>query len=194
MKVEHIKNIKTELLSKDKYVLKKLTFNLRLRNNTWVTQSREVYNRGDGASILLYNTTKKTVLLVKQFRLPTYLNGNTTGYLLEVCAGMLDLDNPVDCIIRETNEEVGYQLKKVNKVYEAYSSPGVMTEIMHFFIAEYSEEMRVSAGGGLEEEHEDIEVIELPFKQALNMLESGEIKDMRTIVLLQHLALSNLIS
>lgn len=192
MKVNHIKNIETKLLSEDKYVLKKLTFNLKLRNNTWVTQSREVYNRGDGASILLYNTTKKTVLLVKQFRLPTYLNGNTSGYLVEVCAGMLDLDNPVDCIIRETNEEVGYQLKAVKKIYEAYTSPGVMTEKMHFFIAEYNEGMRISNGGGLAEEHEDIEVIELPFKQALSMLESGEIEDMRTIVLLQYLALSHL--
>ncbi len=181
-----IKNIKSTLLSDNYYILNKVTFDYLMSSGKWVTQMREVYDRGDGAGILLYNKKKKTVILTKQFRMPTYLNDNKDGFLLEIAAGMLDKDHPEACIIRETEEEVGYRLKEVKKVYEAYSSPGVMTEKMHFFIGEYTEDMKVGEGGGLDSEHEDIEVLELPFEKAIAMLNNGEIEDTRTIVLLQY--------
>ncbi|MBD0824553.1 NUDIX domain-containing protein [Aestuariibaculum marinum] len=187
-----VKDIDSQLLSDNYYILNKLTFKYLMSNGQWVTQMREVYDRGDGAGILLYNPQKQTVILTKQFRMPTFMNDNTDGYLVEICAGMLDKDNPEACIIRETEEEVGYRLKEVKKVYEAYSSPGVMTEKMHFFIGEYTDYMKVNDGGGLDSEHEDIEVLELPFSEAINMLNSGEINDTRTIVLLQYALIHNL--
>ncbi|WMI64706.1 NUDIX domain-containing protein [Aestuariibaculum sp. YM273] len=187
-----VKDIDSQLLSDNYYILNKLTFKYLMSNGQWVTQMREVYDRGDGAGILLYNPQKQTVILTKQFRMPTFMNDNTDGYLVEICAGMLDKDNPEACIIRETEEEVGYRLKKVKKVYEAYSSPGVMTEKMHFFIGEYTDDMKVNDGGGLDSEHEDIEVLELPFSEAINMLNSGKIHDTRTIVLLQYALIHNL--
>ena len=188
-----VKNIKTELLSKQFYTLNKLTFDYLMKNNEWVTQVRECYDRGDGAGILLYNKDKGSIILTRQFRMPTYINGNLDGFLVEICAGLLDKDQPEACIIRETEEEVGYRLKSVKKVYEAYSSPGVMTEKMHFFIGEYSNNMKVNAGGGLESEHEDIEVMEIPFKEAVEMLNSGKIEDTRTIVLLQYAIIHKLL-
>ena len=193
MSFNKLKNIKTELLSNYYYTLNKLTFDYQLRNGNWVRQVRECYGRGDGAGILLYNKAKETIILTKQFRMPTFLNANENGLLVEICAGMLDKDNPEACIIRETEEEVGYRLKKVVKVLEAYSSPGVMTEKMHYFIGEYSDDMKISNGGGLESEHEDIEVLEMPFKAAINMLNSGEIQDARTIILLQYAQIHKLL-
>ena len=188
-----IKNIQSTLLSDNHYTLKKYDFQYLMDNGTWVNQMREVYDRGDGAGILLYNKEKKSVILTKQFRMPTYMNDNEDGFLGAICAGMLDKDNPEACIIRETEEEVGYRLKSVKKVYEAYSSPGVMTEKMHFFIGEYTDNMKVNAGGGLECEHEDIEVLELPFKEAIEMLNTGKIEDTRTIVLLQYALIHKLL-
>ncbi|NCT15354.1 MAG: NUDIX domain-containing protein [Flavobacteriales bacterium] len=188
-----IKNIKTELLSKQYYTLNKLTFDYLMSNGTWVTQVRECYNRGDGAGILLYNTEKQTVILTKQFRMPTFINDNKEGFLIEICAGMLDKDNPEACIIRETEEEVGYKLKEVKKVFEAYSSPGVMTEKMYYFTGEYTDDMKVSKGGGLESEHEDIEVLEMPFTKAIEMLNHGKIQDARTIILLQYALIHKLL-
>ncbi|MFD0836355.1 NUDIX domain-containing protein [Mariniflexile aquimaris] len=188
-----MKNIKTELLSDNYYTLNKLTFDYQMRNGEWVTQMRECYDRGDGAGILLYNKEKGTVILTKQFRMPTFLNDNKDGLLIEICAGMLDKDHPEACIIRETEEEVGYRLREVKKVFEAYSSPGVLTEKMHFFIGEYTDAMKVSDGGGVDTEHEDIEVLELPFEKAVSMLNNGEINDTRTIVLLQYALIHKLV-
>ncbi|AUP81460.1 NUDIX domain-containing protein [Flavivirga eckloniae] len=193
MTTNRIKNIASKLLSDNYYILKKLTFDYLMKDGRWVTQAREVYDRGDGAGILLYNKEKQTVILTKQFRMPTYMNDNTDGFLVEICAGMLDKDNPKACIIRETEEEVGYRIKEVKKVYEAYSSPGVMTEKMHFFIGEYTDDMKVNNGGGLDSEHEDIEVLELPFREVVDMLYKGEIVDTRTIVLLQYAIINRLI-
>lgn len=193
MENTRVKDIETQLLSNNYYTLNKLIFRYLMSNGQWVTQMREVYDRGDGAGILLYNTEKQTVILTKQFRMPTFVNDNADGFLIEVCAGMLDKDNPEACIIRETEEEVGYRLKTVKKVYEAYSSPGVMTEKMHFFIGEYTNQMKVNAGGGLESEHEDIEVLELPFTTAINWLNTGKIQDTRTIVLLQYAIIHQLL-
>lgn len=183
---------KTEILSDNWYTLKKVTFDFQKKNGSWVNQNREAYDRGNGATILLYNPEHKTVILTKQFRLPTYINGNPDGMLIETCAGLLDADNPEDAIRRETEEETGFTLRDVKKVFEAYMSPGSVTEILYFFIAEYSRDMKTSAGGGVGD-HEDIEVLELAFDKAFSMINTGEIKDGKTIMLLQYLKLHNFI-
>lgn len=181
---------KTEILSDTWYTLKKVTFAFQKKNGSWVNQNREAYDRGNGATILLYNPEHKTVILTKQFRLPTYINGNPDGMLIETCAGLLDADNAEDAIRRETEEETGFTLRDVKKVFEAYMSPGSVTEILYFFIAEYSRDMKTSAGGGVGD-HEDIEVLELAFDKAFSMISTGEIKDGKTIMLLQYLKLNN---
>ncbi|REC53868.1 GDP-mannose pyrophosphatase NudK [Chryseobacterium piscium] len=184
---------KTEILSDNWYTLKKITFNIKKENGDTETQSREAYDRGNGAVILLYNTHTKNVILTRQFRLPTYINGNLDGMLIEACAGLLDNDNPEDCVKRETEEETGYKISKVEKIFEAYMSPGSVTEILHFFIAEYSDDMKINDGGGLEEEGESIEVLQLQFDETLSMIDNGEIKDAKTIMLLQYLRLKNIL-
>ena len=189
----NIKNIKKELLSDNWYTLNKFTFDYKTKNDIWLTQEREAYDRGNGAAILLYNKEKQTVVLIKQFRMPTYVNGNEDGFLIEVCAGLLDDDNPEDCIKKETEEETGYRVENVKKVFEIYSSPGSVTEILYYFVAEYSEEMKVSEGGGLESETEDIEVLEVSFKEAINMITTGEIRDAKTIILLQYAQINKLL-
>lgn len=188
-----IKNIRKELLSDNWYTLNKFTFNFKLKNGNWVTQVRESYDRGNGAAILLYNTEKQTVILTKQFRMPTYVNGNEDGFMIEVCAGLLDDDNPEDCIKKEVEEETGYKVSNVKKVMEAYSSPGSVTEVLHYFIAEYSDAMKVSEGGGLASETEDIEVLEMPFLDALQLINNGQIKDAKSIILLQYAYINKLI-
>lgn len=177
---------KTELLSDNWYLLNKVTYNFTPENGEPEIQRREVYDRGNGAAILLYNKEKQTVILTRQFRLPTFLNGNESGMMIEVCAGLLDEKNPEDCIKRETEEETGYRIQDVKKVFEAYMSPGAVTEILYFFTAEYQPEMKVSDGGGLATEHEYIEVLELDFNQAMTMVYNGEIRDAKTIMLLLH--------
>lgn len=188
-----IKIIEDKILSDNWYVLHKVTYELTKADGTTETQSREAYDRGNGAAILLYNTAQQTVILTRQFRLPTYVNGNETGMMIEACAGLLDKDNPEDCIKRETEEETGYKINEVKKVFEAYMSPGSVTEILYFFIAEYSKDMKVSEGGGLEDEQENIEVLELPISDAMKMIKTGEIKDAKTIMLLQHIKLSGIL-
>ena len=177
---------KTELLSDNWYLLNKVSFDYKMGDQDSETQVREVYDRGNGAVILLYNSTTKTVVLTRQFRLPTYLNGTASGMVIEACAGLLDAENPEECIIRETEEETGYRLSSVKKVFQSYMSPGSVTEILHFFIGEYQPNMKVSDGGGLAEEHENIEVLEYPFQEAYQMIASGEIIDAKTIMLLQY--------
>jgi GDP-mannose pyrophosphatase NudK len=188
-----VKIIEEKVLSNNWYVLKKLTFDYRNKKGEWETQSREAYDRGNGATILLYNIENQTVVLTQQFRMPTYINGNENGMLIEACAGLLDKDNPEDCIRRETEEETGYRIGEVTKVFEAYMSPGSVTEILYFFIAEYHKSMKVNDGGGAEHEQENIEVLEIPFKDALAMIKTGEIKDGKTIMLLQYLRLNNIL-
>lgn len=187
-----IKNITTQVLSDNWYTLNKINFDYQMPNGKWVNQSRESYDRGNGATILLYNTDKKTVILIKQFRMPSYVNGNDSGVIIETCAGLLDGDSPEVCIKKETFEETGIKIDKVNKIFEAYMSPGAVTEIIHFFIGEYNDKMKVSKGGGVDDEHEDIEVLEIPYDQALNMIKNGDIKDAKTIMLLQYMALNKL--
>lgn len=184
---------KTELLSDNWYILNKVTFDYLTKDNTLISQKREVYDRGNGAAILLYNTKQKTVILTRQFRLPTYLNGNDTGMMIEACAGLLDEDHPEQCIIRETEEETGYRVSSVRKVFESYMSPGAVTEILYFFMGEYDESMKVSEGGGVEHEQENIDVLEFTFDEAYAMIESGEIKDAKTIMLLQYAKIHDLV-
>jgi len=188
-----IRNIKSELLSDNWYRLNKISFEYQKEDGTWETQVREAYDRGNGAAILLYNKIKGTVILTRQFRMPTYVNGNDDGMMIEVCAGLLDGDNPEDCIKKEAEEETGYKVEKVQKVFESYMSPGSVTEVLYLFIAEYTPRMKVGEGGGALDETENIEVLELNFEKALQMIKSGEIKDAKSIMLLQYAQLNNIL-
>jgi nudix-type nucleoside diphosphatase (YffH/AdpP family) len=191
--IDNLKIIKTEVLSDNWYTLKKVTYQYSKKDNSTQVQSREVYDRGNGATILLYNKKQRTIILTRQFRIPTYVNGNENGMLIEACAGLLDNDNAEDCIKRETEEETGYQVTDVKKIYEAYMSPGAVTEIIHFFIAEYSKDMKISEGGGAADEEENIEVLEISIDKAMEMMDTGEIKDGKTIMLLQYLKLNQIL-
>ena len=188
-----IKITETKLLSDNWYVLNKVTFDYKKSDDSVESHIREVYDRGNGAAILLYNKEKKTVVLTRQFRLPTYLNGNKTGMMIEVCAGLLDKDNAEQAVIRETEEETGYLLSKVEKVIETYMSPGSVTEILYLFVGAYDESMKVGNGGGLDAEQENIEVLEYSFDEAYSLIESGEITDAKTIMLLQHAKIKGLL-
>ncbi len=183
-----IRNIREQLLSDNWYILKKYTFELQRSDGQWQEQQREAYDRGNGAVILLYNRHKRSVVLTRQFRFPVFINGHN-GFLIEAAAGLLDNASPEERIVAEAEEETGYRVSHVQKVMEAYMSPGSVTEKLYFFIAEYSENHRQNLGGGLAEEGEDIEVLEWPLERALSAIQSGEIMDGKTIMLLQHLAL-----
>ncbi|MGY3586603.1 nudix-type nucleoside diphosphatase (YffH/AdpP family) [Bradyrhizobium sp. USDA 4341] len=177
-----------QLLSKRRYELKSATFDYRRSNGEWQTQVREVYDRGNGAALLPYNLNTRTVVLVRQFRYPAFANGYD-DLLIEVAAGMLDDAAPEARIRAEAEEEIGYRLAHVRKVFEAFMTPGAVTEKLHFFVAEYDAAMRVSDGGGLADEGEDIEVLELAIDDALAMISDGRIVDGKTIMLLQYAAL-----
>lgn len=191
--MEPVKIVKEELLSDNWYVLKKYTYEIEKRNGKRQVQTREVYDRGNGATILLYNREKRTVVLTNQFRLPSFVNGNPEGDLIEACAGLLDQDNPEEAIKRETEEETGYRIKQAKKIFEAYMSPGSVSEILYFFIAEYDPSMKVHEGGGIEHEQEDIEVLEMDFDKASSMMETGGIRDAKTIMLLQYLKIHGIL-
>ncbi len=191
--IENVKILQTEILSDNWYTLRKITYEYLKKNGSRQIQSREAYDRGNGTTILLYNKEQKTVILTRQFRLPTFVNGNASGMLIEACAGLLDKDNPEDCIRRETEEETGYKIAHVQKIFEAYMSLGSVTEILYFFIAEYSKAMKVNDGGGIDHEEENIEVLEIPIQKAMEMIDKGEIKDGKTIMLLQYVKLHNIL-
>lgn len=184
--------IKDKILSENYFILRNITYNLTQRNGEVVQHKREVYDRGNGATVLLYNRQKQSVVLVRQFRVATWVNGNIDGMLIETCAGLLDDDEPEACIRKEAIEETGYQVSNVRKVFQLYMSPGGVTEIVHFFIAEYDERLRQNDGGGVEDE--DIDVLELPFSQAIEMIRRGEICDGKTVILLQYLQNSGLMA
>ena len=190
---ENVKIVRNEVLSDHWYVLRKWTYEYRQKNGEWVTYTREAYDRGNGATILLYNQEQRTVILTRQFRLPTFINGNESGMLIEACAGLLDKDNAEDAIRRETEEETGYKITDVRKIFEAYMSPGSVTEIVYFFVAEYKKEMKIADGGGMAHEEENIDVLELSFSTAVELMHNGEIKDGKTIMLLQYALLHNLV-
>lgn len=188
-----VKINKIENLSNNWYQLNKVDFDYQTKNGQWQNQLRESYDRGDGAAILLYNPSKKTVILTKQFRMPSYLNENNDGMMIEVCAGLLDEDDPLTCIKKEAEEETGFHIENPVKLFEIYSTPGAVTEKIHYFIAEYNDEMKISEGGGLVEETEEIEVLEFDFEKAVSMISTGEICDAKTIILLQHAKINNLV-
>jgi nudix-type nucleoside diphosphatase (YffH/AdpP family) len=190
---ERIRIAEVKLLSNDWYVLKKTTFDYRRRDGSWQRLSRETYDRGNGASILLYNREHKTVVLTRQFRFPAYVNGSPDGMLIEACAGLLDREDAASCIRRETEEETGYRIGAVQKVFEAYMSPGSVTERLFFFVAPYERKQRVSAGGGDAAEGEEIEVLEPTLDEALALVALGTICDGKTIMLLQHAKLAGLV-
>jgi nudix-type nucleoside diphosphatase (YffH/AdpP family) len=177
------------LLSNEHYVLKAVTFDYRRSNGEWQTLHREVFDRGHAAALLPYNSSSRTVVLVRQFRLPAYLSGHD-DLMVEAVAGMLDDETPERRIRAEVEEETGYRLHHVRKVFEAFMSPGAVTEKLHFFVAKYQPSMRVGNGGGIADEGEDIEVLELPIDQALAMIADGRIADAKTIMLLQYAALN----
>lgn len=183
-----VRLIESNTLSDDWYLLKKYTFDFLRRDGNWQRQSREAYDRGNGATVLLYNRAKRSVILVRQFRLPAWLNQHD-GFLLEAAAGLLDNLDPERRIKAEAEEETGYRLDNVKKVFEAFMSPGSVTEKLHFFIAEYHDDQFTGAGGGVEEEGEDVETVEMNFDAALRAIKEGTIIDAKTIMLLQYLAL-----
>lgn len=190
MAVERVQITEEKLLSDNWYILKRFTFNYLGKNGQWTTQQREAYDRGNGATILLHNPQANTVILTRQFRLPTFVNGNPTGMLIEACAGLLDDESPDVAIRREMEEETGYRIESVEKVMEAYMSPGSVTEKLFFYLAEYSADTERNAGGGIDEE--EIDILEVPVAQAYDMVARGEIMDGKTIMLLQHLQLKQL--
>jgi len=181
-----IKIIDTQLLSDNWGILTKVTVEYQTKHGDLETQVREIYDRGNGACILLFNKKNKTVILTRQFRLPTYLNGNPDGMVIEACAGLLDGDTPEECAKKEALEETGYKVTEVRKIFESYMTPGADTELLHFFVGSYNDHMKLTDGGGLDEEQEHIEVLELDFDEAYAKIASGEIRDAKTIMLLQY--------
>ena len=182
-----VKEVRT--LSDNHYVLRTTTFEYRRANGEWQTQHRETYDRGNGATLLPYNRAQGTVVLVRQFRYPAYVNGYD-DLMIEAAAGLLDNESPEKRIRAEAEEETGYRLGEIKKVFEAFMSPGSVTEKLHFFVAEYEPRMKVGHGGGIADEGEDIEVLELPIAHALAMIADGRIADAKTIMLLQYAALN----
>jgi nudix-type nucleoside diphosphatase (YffH/AdpP family) len=176
------------VLSDDWYVLKKTTFSFRREDGSWQRQSRETYDRGNGATILLYDPDRRTVILTRQFRYPAFVNGHD-DLLIEAPAGLLDRAEPEARIRAETEEETGYRVREVRQVFDAFMSPGSVTERLHFFVGAYEPGDRTTAGGGNEAEGEDIAVIETSIDEALAMIASGAIRDAKTIMLLQYAAL-----
>jgi nudix-type nucleoside diphosphatase (YffH/AdpP family) len=185
MQENRVRIQKVEVLSNDWYLLQKTTFDYRRNNGSWQTLTRETYDRGHGATILLYNLLQRSVILIRQFRFPTYANGHD-GFLIETPAGLLENNGAEERIRAEVAEETGYQVGAVRKIFEAFMSPGSVTERLHFFVAEYENTARIGDGGGILEEGEDIEVLELSIDIAIKMMAEGQIADGKTIMLLQY--------
>lgn len=189
----HIKA--TEILSDEHYTLKKITFDIVKKDGSTEAQSREVFDHGNAATALLYNRQAQTIILTHQFRIATFVNGNESGMLLETPAGLLEKDeHPRDSILREIKEETGYEVPDVQQVMAVYSSAGSLTERIYLFVAEYQKDQKVAAGGGLEEEGEEITVKEIPFSAAIDMMQHGEIKDAKTVLLLQYAVIHGLLN
>lgn len=188
----NINVIKDKILSENWFLLRNMTYELTRSDGSVVRHRREVYDRGNGATILLYNRHKQTVVLVRQFRIATWVNGNEDGMLIETCAGLLDSDEPEECVRKEAIEETGFEVGEVRKLFELFMSPGGVTELIYFFIAEYNDTQRANDGGGVDDE--DIEVLELPYHCALEMMANGEIRDGKAVILLQYLQTSGLMN
>ena len=188
----NINIIKDKILSENWFLLRNMTYELTRSDGSVVRHRREVYDRGNGATILLYNRHKQTVVLVRQFRIATWINGNEDGMLIETCAGLLDSDEPEECVRKEAIEETGFEVGEVRKLFELFMSPGGVTELIYFFIAEYNDTQRANDGGGVDDE--GIEVLELPYHRALEMMANGEIRDGKAVILLQYLQTSGLMN
>lgn len=188
----NINIIKDKILSENWFLLRNMTYELTRSDGSVVRHRREVYDRGNGATILLYNRHKQTVVLVRQFRIATWINGNEDGMLIETCAGLLDSDEPEECVRKEAIEETGFEVGEVRKLFELFMSPGGVTELIYFFIAEYNDTQRANDGGGVDDE--DIEVLELPYHRALEMMANGETRDGKAVILLQYLQTSGLMN
>ncbi len=173
-------------LSHEKYLLRTITFSKQKMNGSWERHHREVFDHGDAVTVLLYNKQKRTLIFVRQFRVVVYMDKEPSGMLLETCAGLLEGGEPREVIIREIEEETGYHITQVQQVYVAYSSAGSLSEKLYYFIAEYNDGQKKSSGGGLEQEQEEVEVIEMPFDEAIALLNEGKIQDVKMIVLLQY--------
>lgn len=187
---KNIRNMEARLLSRSWTTLQSFTYELEVAPGKWQAQKREAYDRGNGVCALLYDPDRRKVLLARQFRLPTYLNGNEEGDLIEVCAGKLSPgEDPLSGIEREVEEELGHRGLRFEKVFETYMSPGSVTEKIFFYLAQYSLISKTSAGGGLETEQENIDVLELEYEEAFRMIREGQIRDAKTIILIQHLQL-----
>jgi nudix-type nucleoside diphosphatase (YffH/AdpP family) len=192
--MNNLKNIEHNNLSKAWAKLDRIDYDFKFKNGEWKRLSRETYNRGNGAAILLYNTERRTVILTRQFRMPIYEVNSGEAMSIEVCAGAIDgNDDSLETVIRETEEETGYKINDAKQVLTAYTSPGALTEKMYLYVAEYNDAMKINDGGGLESEHEEIEILEIPFKQAVNMMASGDIIDAKTIMLLQYAQINKLL-
>jgi len=192
--MNNLKNITKTTLSKEWARLDRIDYDYQFKNGEWKRLSRECYNRGNGAAILLYNPEKGTVILTKQFRMPIYDTNKKEAMSIEVCAGAIDNnDTPLETIIRETEEEVGYKINDAKQILTAYTSPGALTEKMYLYIASYNDAMKVNKGGGLESEDEEIEVLELQFSKAIEMIKSEEIIDAKTIMLLQYAQINKIV-
>lgn len=183
-----VRVLEVRILSDDWYLLKKTRFALLRRDGTWQEMTRETYDRGNGATLLLYNRERRSVVLTRQFRYPAYVNGHS-GMLIETAAGLLDKASPEERIRAEVEEETGFRIGELKRVFEAFMSPGSVTERLYFFVASYEKCSRTHEGGGNAEEGEDIEVLELPFDEACKAIQSGLIQDGKTIMLLQYAAL-----
>jgi len=188
-----VKNIQKKVLSDHWYILNKYSFDYQREDGTWEHQQRESYDCGDGAAILLYNKERGSVVLTRQFRMPTYVNGNTDGMMIEACAGLLDGLSPKACILKETLEETGYRLTDAQQVMVTYMCPGSVTQKLYLFVAAYEPSMKVQEGGGANDETENIEVLEMPFIEALQLLENGNIQDAKTAMLLQYAQVKGLL-
>ncbi|WP_296386026.1 NUDIX domain-containing protein [Winogradskyella sp.] len=192
--MNNLKNIKHIKLSNEWATLDRIDYDYQFKKGNWKRLSRETYNRGNGTAILLYDPEKGTVILTKQFRMPAYENDKNDGMSIEACAGAIDKDDsPLETIIRETEEEVGYKIKSAKQVLTAYMSPGALTEKMYLFVAEYSDAMKINDGGGLDSEDEEIDVLEMPFSKAIEMIKNEEIIDAKTIMLLQYVQINELL-
>ncbi|MBX2830106.1 MAG: NUDIX domain-containing protein [Rhodospirillales bacterium] len=190
---DHLRINDITCLSDNWYHLYRVGFDLKRSDGTWQTQEREAYERGNGAGILLYNRGDRTVILTRQFRLPSFVNGNEDGMLIEVPAGLLDDRDPASAVIAEVEEETGYKIGKPRLVFDLFMSPGSVTERLHLFVAEVSRDHRKGDGGGLHHEGEDIDVLEIPFTDLIPMMADGRIRDAKTVILLQHALLTKLI-
>lgn len=184
---KNVQIISTETLSQNFFPLKKVKYKMEKLDGSIEELDREVYFSANGATVLLLNKDNENIVLTKQFRIPAFLNKHPTGMLLETCAGIIeDNEDPLKGILREIEEETGFKVHKAKKIFDLYSTPGSVAEKINYYIAYYSNEQKVGSGGGLDEEKEDIEVIELPFQEAFDKIQRGEIKDAKTVILLQY--------